>query len=173
MAVLEVTAGPRKGSRLSIEPGERPTLGRDETSDFLVPDQKVSRRHCEVFFAGELPTIRDLASKNGTFVNDSRVGEIELKDGDIVRLGECELRFSLVDSRECFCCRAPVLAGEEVWAEGQALCPGCGREYASLEGKVSHPLREIARRRKASRRIQFDGLRDSTVIGRREELDGD
>ena len=168
MAVIEATEGPRKGSRVPINPGERLALGRDETSDFVLPDHKVSRRHCEFDLSGELPVIRALGSKNGTFVNGSRVGEVELKDGDVIRLGESEFCFRLVDARECFCCRAAVLAGEEVWAEGRGLCPSCGREYASLEGKVDDPLREIARRKKASRRMKFEGLNGSTVYGPKE-----
>ena len=163
MAVIEATEGPRKGSRVPINPGERLALGRDETSDFVLPDHKVSRRHCEFDLSGELPVIRDLGSKNGTFVNGSRVAETELRDGDVVRLGECELRFRLVDSRDCFCCRSAVLAGEEVWAEGHALCAACGREYASLEGKVEDPIGELSRRKRTARRIRFDGLADSTV----------
>ncbi len=169
MAVLDATAGPRKGSRLSIQPGERLALGRDETSDFILPDDKVSRRHCEIYFAGEVPMLRDLESKNGTFVNDSRVGEVELRDGDAIRAGESEFRFRLVAARECYCCRTLVLEGEEIWAEGQGLCPACGREYASLEEKVDNPLKEIRRRKKVSRRMKFDGLTDATVFGPKGE----
>ena len=165
MAVLEATSGPRKGSRLTVEPGARLTLGRGERSDFILPDEKVSRSHAELDFAGGggAPGIRDLGCKNGTFVTDTRGVAIELRDGDIVRLGESELRFRLLDARDCFCCRSAVLAGEEVWAEGHALCVACGREYAALVEKVADPIGEIARRKKAARRVRFDGGADSTI----------
>ncbi len=43
-------------------------------------------------------TSEDMASANGTYVNDERIGEARpLADGDVVRLGSTELMFSAID----------------------------------------------------------------------------
>jgi pSer/pThr/pTyr-binding forkhead associated (FHA) protein len=53
----------------------------------------VSRRHAEVVLDGRGYVVRDLGSNNGTFVNDQRVDETKLNDGDVVRLGLTYLTF--------------------------------------------------------------------------------
>jgi hypothetical protein len=57
-------------------------LGRETTGS---PD--VSRRHARIVVDGDRPSIEDLASKNGTFVNGVRVTNAALQDGDEVLLG--------------------------------------------------------------------------------------
>ncbi len=156
MAFVEVLNGPTSGTRCIVRSCGRTALGRDSGNDLAVPDHRVSRRHCEIEFVRGTPTIRDLGSKNGTFVNGSRVSEVVLKDGDIIGLGESRLRFRTVECRECHCCQAFLLKGEEVWTEGRPLCPACSREYALLDGKVEDPVGEIARKKKESRRMKFE-----------------
>jgi pSer/pThr/pTyr-binding forkhead associated (FHA) protein len=39
-------------------------------------------------------SITDLGSNNGTFVNGNRVTEAQLREGDIVRIGETEMEFT-------------------------------------------------------------------------------
>jgi len=67
------------------------TLGRDPQSDLaLDPNQDLdaSTRHAAVVWSGDHFVVRDLGSRNGTFVNGRRIdGERELKAGDRVRLG--------------------------------------------------------------------------------------
>jgi len=61
----------------------------------------VSRRHARIsVVAGRPPTIEDLGSKNGTWLDGQRLqtGPAPLKDGAAVRLGKIELIF--LDSKE-------------------------------------------------------------------------
>jgi DNA-binding CsgD family transcriptional regulator len=73
--------------------GERVTVGSHEGSDIaLVGDRRASRLHAvlERFATGW--TIRDLGSRNGTFVNGRRLeGEQVLKAGDEIRIGATRL----------------------------------------------------------------------------------
>ena len=65
-------------------------LGRGVETDLRVEDSEVSRAHCAIWMEGSRILIKDLRSRNGTFVNDERVQEVELKSGDKVRVGHCE-----------------------------------------------------------------------------------
>ncbi|MBX7265467.1 FHA domain-containing protein [Micromonospora sp. Llam7] len=91
--LLTVAAGPMRG--LSFRLGHRPqVIGRDPAVDIVVHDPHLSRRHAEIWLAGEGVSLVDLGSTNGTWVNDLRAaGVARLTDGDVIRIGHTELRF--------------------------------------------------------------------------------
>jgi DNA-binding winged helix-turn-helix (wHTH) protein len=69
-------------------------VGRDPGAAFTIPSGLVSRRHACIVVAGERATLRDLGSKNGTLCGGRRVeGEVELTDGDEIRIGPARLVF--------------------------------------------------------------------------------
>jgi len=92
MPVLRVKNGPDKGKVLEVV-NQPLTIGRDATESLQVLDQGASRRHAEIFKIGEMVFIRDLGSKNGTFVNDERIHEELLQLGDKVKIGTTLLAF--------------------------------------------------------------------------------
>lgn len=65
-------------------------MGRGVETDIRVEDNEVSRAHCAVWLEGSRILVKDLRSRNGTFVNEERVQEIEVKAGDQIRIGHCE-----------------------------------------------------------------------------------
>jgi pSer/pThr/pTyr-binding forkhead associated (FHA) protein len=71
---------------------EKTTIGRVEDNAFQIPEPSVSSHHCEVILRGSEVTIRDLNSTNGTFINGEKVAESPLKIGQILRLGQIEMR---------------------------------------------------------------------------------
>jgi pSer/pThr/pTyr-binding forkhead associated (FHA) protein len=71
---------------------DRTTIGRVEDNTFQIADASVSSHHCEVHLRGDEIFIRDLNSTNGTFINDARVAESVLKPGQILKLGQVELK---------------------------------------------------------------------------------
>ena len=62
-------------------------IGRGENCDLRVPLLSVSRRHCELRVQGQSLKVKDLASSNGTYVNNSRVTEVDLRAGDRLAVG--------------------------------------------------------------------------------------
>jgi predicted component of type VI protein secretion system len=73
----------------------RVVLGRDEACNIVVPGRDVSRRHCSIAPVHGGYLLRD-ESANGTLVNGSRVsGTYLLGHGDIMRVGDDELRIEL------------------------------------------------------------------------------
>src|SRR5436190_20160828 len=92
MPKVRVKTGQNAG--LTYEVGDAPLLiGRDDRAEIQVLDQGVSRRHAEIFRMGEMFFIRDLDSRNGTFVNEERIKEELLRDGDEVRIGSTVIAF--------------------------------------------------------------------------------
>jgi hypothetical protein len=63
-------------------------LGRSTANDFVILDATVSRFHCQVEVGGDAMFVRDLDSANGTFVDDQLVDRAELRNGQVLRLGE-------------------------------------------------------------------------------------
>ena len=70
-------------------------VGRGEGCEVLLDDETVSREHCVIEILAEKCVLRDLGSMNGTTLNDKRVDEEELKDGDVIALGKTTITVSL------------------------------------------------------------------------------
>jgi len=95
-AYLIVLSGSRMGEMFKVSGNL--VIGRGEV-DFQVVDDGVSRQHLAIrrLPGGEVQ-LRDLGSLNGTYVNDRRVEEILLSDGDKIRIGTTAiLKFSYSD----------------------------------------------------------------------------
>ncbi len=93
---LKVTKGPGAGSEFAFDENEA-KLGRTADNDIVVKDSGASRSHCRVFLKGGRYFVEDLASANGTKLNDtvlSRPQQIE--SGDKITIGDVEFTFSLV-----------------------------------------------------------------------------
>jgi pSer/pThr/pTyr-binding forkhead associated (FHA) protein len=72
---------------------DKTTIGRVDDNTFAIPEGSVSSHHCEILLRGTDIVIRDLNSTNGTFINGHQVtGEAPLKPGQILRLGQVEMR---------------------------------------------------------------------------------
>jgi transcriptional regulator with GAF, ATPase, and Fis domain len=83
---LLVVRGPLKGHVIPLPEGEY-CVGRHATNDLQLEDNAVSRRHCVFIRSGEACTLKDLDSRNGTFVTGTPVTEQQLKPGDEIRIG--------------------------------------------------------------------------------------
>lgn len=67
-------------------------MGRAARADFIVDAALVSRVHCRLTAREERVEVEDLASTNGTYVNDRRVNRAQLASGDRLRIGRVELK---------------------------------------------------------------------------------
>jgi pSer/pThr/pTyr-binding forkhead associated (FHA) protein len=73
------------------------SIGRSEDRDVVIADPAASRHHCQIAVQGGEYVLRDMGSANGVFVNAVRVRECTLADGDLVRIGNTEMRFVRYD----------------------------------------------------------------------------
>ncbi len=97
MATLIILSGKLQGKKLAL-PEKDVTIGRDEDCELRVASAEVSRRHCVLHPTSEGLLVRDLASQNGTFINDKPViDEQLLTPGDILKVGP--MTFQLVGKK--------------------------------------------------------------------------
>ena len=85
-----------EGARVRLG-GSELIVGTGRGVDVVVHDEAVSARHCGVSAFGGAVTIRDLGSRNGTFVGGARVKEAWGGVGTVVTLGRSTLVFAAVD----------------------------------------------------------------------------
>ncbi len=71
------------------------TIGRADNNAFQIVETSVSSQHCEVLLCGNELVVRDLRSTNGTFIGGKTVSEAVLQAGQILRLGQVELRLEV------------------------------------------------------------------------------
>ena len=88
-----VTEGPLKGRRFSV-PADGLRLGRSSSCEISIPDPALSRNHCLFETRDGGLWVTDLASANGTIVNDVQLGPESqlLRLGDTVCVGDSALR---------------------------------------------------------------------------------
>jgi diguanylate cyclase (GGDEF)-like protein len=91
-ACLVVLYGTELGKRVAL-PQSTFTIGRATKADLQIDQEAVSRRHARIEYSGARHTILDLRSSNGVFVNEVRVTERKLEDGDRIRIGRTLLVF--------------------------------------------------------------------------------
>lgn len=78
-----------------LVPQAKPVLiGRDPEADIHLNESNVSRKHAAIRNLNERYILEDLNSTNGTYVNDRRVQSIDLKDGDLIEIGNFLLTFA-------------------------------------------------------------------------------
>ena len=108
---LRVTQGPMKGRRFSV-PDDGLRLGRSSSCEISIPDPALSRNHCLFETRDGGLWVTDLASANGTIVNDMPLGpdSQRLQLGDVVFVGDSALQ--VVSAGEKAPAPAPAPAGE-------------------------------------------------------------
>jgi len=62
-------------------------IGRRHDCDLCIPLMVVSRRHCQLSYNNEALKIRDLGSRNGTYLNGKRIEETTVRAGDYITVG--------------------------------------------------------------------------------------
>jgi pSer/pThr/pTyr-binding forkhead associated (FHA) protein len=75
-----------------VSPGGTKTVGRAPGADFILEAALVSRLHCRLEAGLDNLEVVDLASTNGTYVNDKRIERARLTSGDRLRIGRVELK---------------------------------------------------------------------------------
>ena len=92
---LTVTAGPDAGRVFTIE-RPRVVIGR-KNPEIELSDSEASRNHAALEFDGEIVTLVDLESTNGTFVSGERVQSVRIGNYGEFQIGNTTLMLTITD----------------------------------------------------------------------------
>lgn len=90
--------GEQRGQFFAISHGERITIGRSQNCNVTIEDTKISREHAEFVWYEDNLIITDLKSQNGIIVNDKKVLQAEVHDGDRLIIGKNILKINFKSS---------------------------------------------------------------------------
>lgn len=91
-ACLVVINGIELGKKYALS---QPTtvIGRSSKGDIQIDEEAISRSHATIYDTGEQYLLKDMASTNGTFVNDHQITNQPLRDGDQIKIGRTIFKF--------------------------------------------------------------------------------
>ena len=155
------------GIRLEVAHSDAPLIiiGRSENCDVSLGGEMVSRIHCEIRRIANGYTIED-RSRNGTFLNGSRIIESPLRDGDRIRIGKHLLEVELsteratdtITSRDTS--ESESTSGRRMPAKGQII-----QVFVSgIENGVTRQI--VAERIRIGRRQENDLVLDGDKVSR-------
>jgi serine/threonine-protein kinase len=85
---LTLKSGAASRQAFDLPSRKEAAIGRSPDVDIPLAARGVSRRHAVIVPRGAGHVLRDAGSENGTFVNEERITERVLREGDVIRLGE-------------------------------------------------------------------------------------
>lgn len=85
--ILETSSDAATPRRTCLTAGQSLTIGRTEWAEWAIPDQRMSDVHFSLTLTSDTCQLNDLGSTNGTFLNEKKIAESLLRDGDTIRAG--------------------------------------------------------------------------------------
>lgn len=136
MACLRFESELRQGEIIPLD-SDKIVFGRHKSCDIVFPYPTVSRQHFFIERNGGKFFVVDQKSNNGTFVNGERVTWIELKDGDLIKVGPFTLKMEIAEGRDTSALKretfldklATIVSEEEMLPDSSAIRQMYPREY--------------------------------------------
>jgi pSer/pThr/pTyr-binding forkhead associated (FHA) protein len=100
MAAIRIRVGTKNSNQVieKVFNQHEIAIGRAADNDVILKKDNVSKLHCRAIFAKGLILLGDAESRNGTFINGSRVvGWVPVRPADIVEVGHYRLTFAIED----------------------------------------------------------------------------
>lgn len=143
---IQAITGDLTGQEVVIE--RDMLVGRHQSADLVLQAAEISRKHAAFLLKDQALWVQDLASSNGTFINDIRIeGEALLKEGDIVQFAG--IKFSVLQPAE------PVRIDPEIVASVEQIAQQLESSPAAQMSEQGMPeLKE----RDASVQLTRDGM---------------
>lgn len=136
---------PEGDRRFLLPQGKRLVLGRETTCDLPVLDVGVSRRHADICATAKGIELRDLSSRNGTYVNGRRVTDAVAGLGDHVTFGGVNLVVTEVADVETVPETTPRFDGSSTQVH-ERIMPSPAQAVDAVAGKRLAALVAIAQR---------------------------
>jgi pSer/pThr/pTyr-binding forkhead associated (FHA) protein len=164
VSALFLSQPPRLVVRLKNRPlktynftGKQITIGRLPENDIVIDNLAVSRQHAVITATKAGYVLRDLGSKNGTFLGGAQVSEAPLKNGDVIVIGKYEIAFQVPAPEE----------GPAITLDQTVIVPGYRRGEEQARRVPAGPPRLYRR----SDHEEFVIERERVVIGRGRDAD--
>jgi S1-C subfamily serine protease len=154
---LEIRSGAGAGTAVEVDQ-ERYVIGREEGCDLVLGDDaEASRRHAEIRRSGDAWEIEDLGSRNGTFVDGTRIeASTALTDGSEVKIGQTTLGVSVTAPAPSEAAAPPERGQSRIRAATSSIrarMPG-GRRDDSVDRRVQSAVRRaLADQQSSMRRL--------------------
>lgn len=94
---LLIIAGPDKDKVFTLQGGPDQMLGRGNQCLYRLTDGRASRSHCQILLKGDEVTVIDNGGSGGVKINDNVVSRKAMKLGDVLQLGDTQLRLQMGD----------------------------------------------------------------------------
>lgn len=119
--------------------GKRAVMGRSDKADVRVLDIKSSREHAEIIKVGRDFVLTDLGSQNGIIVNDLKIKQHVLNEGDKIMIGKTVYKFNRLEVKPKVNPKAlkKVEDDDEDWEEGDFEEEKKGGKSSMLLGIVA------------------------------------
>ena len=111
---LVAMTGPNKGKVYYLQ-GKRIIIGRGDNADIQIIDTKVSREHAEITFAGDSYHITDLGAHNGIVINNEKVTQKKLLEGEKIVIGQTVFKYTIIKITDSDTMLAVVKDGKKVF----------------------------------------------------------
>jgi len=122
----------KDGSRKAFSlPSSVTVIGRCSDCDLYIPLMPISRRHCQLNHDEGVLKIRDLGSRNGTYLNGKRISEAVVEAGDYIKVGPLKFVFQIDGQPENI--KMPNVAIQQSPQEGTSTDDSTAEEFDSLE----------------------------------------
>jgi len=161
---LKIINGVKKGEGFSYIEPSTVLIGRSPECNIVLPNDEahvdVSRFHCILDIIPPKIKIKDFGSLNGTFVNGKNIGqrapdqnpeegaelrlsEYDLKDNDLIKIGETQFSVNIPILFKCTECRKEIKEPEKL--KNKNICLDCEKKIDMfLEKKIEE--KKIARK---------------------------
>lgn len=144
MAEIFIVSGPEKGRCIPFE-ADTVVLGRAPGNDIQMKDKSISRRHLRIERRGDRYFIRDLGSKNGTFIEGARIEpetEYAVPEGMPIAVGKTFMSIGKACENEMLTVLDSVDLSKVLDEEGSLAKdrPLTAKKNMELIHKVSHVL---------------------------------
>jgi len=133
---LLVIAGPDKGKAFPLPQGETVLIGRSKATETRLSDPHVSRVHCQIQIEADRVIVNDFESAGGTFVNNRKINQQEIKPGDTIKIGETQLRYQDDDVAEASTMAPPIVGAKRKSGEISKDALGLADALSDLTGKT-------------------------------------
>jgi transcriptional regulator with GAF, ATPase, and Fis domain len=138
-AMLLTISGPLSQSVINCDEQTPVTMGRGPSNSVVLKDQQASREHCVVESSPAGFRVRDLDSRNGTWVNGQRITEHDLNSGDHLWIGGSVFIFVYPDQAHV----EPSTPIEVTSEEQDAPLPPEGDESPATERLLTRTVRDL------------------------------